>query len=76
MKIDDEVSVAIEGGLPPRVFPAIVVTVWETEFDAIVLLDDEASTKVGRHFVDEGVRWCRGHSGPEVDALRAAQALR
>lgn len=23
----------------------------------------------------EGITWCRGHSGPAVDALRAAQAL-
>lgn len=34
--------------------------------------------RAGRAFLgvrDEGVRWCRGHSGPALDALRAFCAL-
>lgn len=31
---------------------------------------------VGKLLTEEGVTWARGHSGPAVDALLAAEALR
>jgi hypothetical protein len=29
----------------------------------------------GRYLHNEGISWCRGHSGPDVDALKVALAL-
>ncbi len=77
VKVNDWVTVALRFGTPTvDLARAIVTNVWEEkgEFDVIAAHDDRAWT-AGRKLANEGVDWCRGHSGPEVDALAVARAL-
>jgi hypothetical protein len=79
VNVGDAVTIVFRrsmGAMFTGTFRAIVTKSRDTEFDAIVAISSDNSTTIGRRLEDEGVRWCRGHSGPEVDALAAAQALR
>lgn len=83
LKIGDAISVAFLGD----VIPAEINTVgahrfgdftWHSDHPAVVLTAtwlDPDSSLFGSFYDSEGARWCRGHSGDAVEALRAAAAL-
>lgn len=77
MKIGDPVTVVAQTAFagPRQAHPAYVIGILSKGRDLQVRLHYFPTQQAIRAVAKEGIEWCRGHSGPAVDALRAAQAL-
>jgi hypothetical protein len=73
VEIGDCVCVVATNGSEPCVIRATV-----TEYGASISWDGSSlnATIPRGGLGQEGINWCRGWEGPEVDALRAAEALK
>lgn len=74
MKVGNAVTVVTRRSLPDKfeLMPAHIVGFMRGKVRVRVV---GFTSTIDYARVEEGVYWAQGHSGPAVDALRAAQAL-
>jgi hypothetical protein len=70
LKVGDEVTVVVSVNVLVLV-PTKVCRFSTNNYGLIV----EFERGAGAYVANEGISWCRGHSGPDVDALKVALAL-
>lgn len=79
--VGDRVTVVFHHGLGvPKLYPAFVTAVYDTGFTCEPHPDNPVAVWGGRMlsrmFIERGVTWCNGVSGPEWEALKVMEALR
>jgi hypothetical protein len=73
LKVGDEVTVVVDANSErPRLVRTRVSSII-TGRPALMVVSELVDS---RYLYNEGISWCRGHSGPDVDALKVALALR